>query len=89
LGVGTEPEGLCFGTDAGSGFRDEERLEVSEEIVKGRRAGFVFDVVCGVVVHAVEVVAAFYERGFFWREGWEAGAELLDLWLLVGMRKMV
>ena len=35
------------------------------------------DVVGGVVVHAVEVIGAFYESGFFGGEGWETVSELL------------
>lgn len=70
---------MRFWTDAFAALGDKEGLEVSEEIVIGRRGGFVLDVVCGVVVHAVEIVRAFDESGFFGGEGGQTGAELFYL----------
>ena len=72
--VGTQPEGLRFWADAFSGLGDEEGFEVSEEVVCWGSGAFMLDIVGGVVVHAVEIVAAFYESRFFGGPGWEAGA---------------
>jgi len=41
------------------------------------------------VVHPVEIVAAFDEGSFFGGEGWEAGAELLDLGRVSGVESGV
>lgn len=89
MGVGTKPERLRFRTDAGAGFGDEEGFQVAEEVGGVGGGGFVLDVVGGVVVHPVEIVAAFDEGSFFGGEGWEAGAELLDLGRVSGVESGV
>lgn len=77
LGVWAEPEGLRLGPDAVAVLVVEERLEVAEEVVLGRDALLVLDVVGRVVVHAVEVVGALDERHLLGRELGQPVAELL------------
>lgn len=68
LGVRPEPERLGLGPDAVTLLVVEERLEVAEEVVLGRDALLVLDVVGCVVVHAVEVVGTLDERHLLGRK---------------------
>lgn len=69
LGLGADPEAVVVAV---------KHVDVARVVVKWGGRDAVADVVRRVVVHAVEVVAAFHEDDFFGCERRQSGAELGD-----------
>ncbi|KAK5632068.1 hypothetical protein RRF57_007782 [Xylaria bambusicola] len=77
LRVRPQPEGLCLWTDDVARLVAGVRRQVPEEVLRRRLPGLMLDVVGRVMVHAVEVIGPFDERGFLWGELRQTLPELL------------
>lgn len=75
-GVGAQPRGLRLGADPLTRLVLVQDVEVAGEVVDVGLAFLVADVVCAVVVHAVEVVAALDQGDLVGRQRGQAVAQL-------------
>lgn len=82
--VGSQPDGLCFGTNPHAVFVLIQDLEISGEVFKCSLAVLVPNVVGAVMVHAIEVIAALDKRNFLLSELWQSATQLLAhrVWVL-------
>lgn len=72
-----EPERLCLWTNPFAILVLLKALEISQKVVEFGLSVLVLDIVGTVVVHTIEVIAAFDKSRIFWSELWKSVPELL------------
>lgn len=78
LGIGTQPNTLSLGTNDITLLILKQSLQITKEIILLGCSGSMFDIIGGIVIHAIEIIGTFYQGDFFICERGKTVAKLLS-----------